>query len=170
MSIFPRHVSAGDNVIIHVKMMNLSSVCLPVSLDTYIQNKDRGSKKWIVREGFFLLPPAEDGKEGVVERYFSVATDGKMPLGRYDCFTSIKYLDRKSMSLTKKDDHFFLEEITISVEGSSIILKNSSPVAAGVKIYRIGGSATKKIRGLGKIKFPRVGFLYAVYANNSILT
>lgn len=169
MSVFPKHIIKGDNVVIHTKVDNYSLISLPVKLNLLIINKSGNFKKWIVKNKDYIVPPSQNNKSSFIERYFIVNTNRNMPLGKYVCLLSIDYLNKTEKSLTRKNAFFYIEEIKIIRKSSKLFIKNMSKLGVKVEIFYIGKFYTKELKSLEIFEIDSDNFLYLIYGNNNIL-
>lgn len=168
MSIFPKKAIRGENVIIHVRITNFSCILLPIYLDVYIKNLEKNYRKNIVKKMLLIVPPKINDEE-IINKYFSLPIEKKLPLGKYKCFTTINYFNKKSKSLTENTDFFSIEEVKISRKEKSIYLKNKSVIPTNVKIYYRNKVISKKLGSYATIKIPNKEFVYLKYADNGSL-
>lgn len=170
MSVFPKKITLNENTVIHVKMSNLSQICLPVKVNLYVENKESSYKENILKNESFILPPVLKGSsENFIEKYFIFRADCEKPLGRYDCVLSIEYLNKKDYSLTRDNAFFYIEKISSQRKKKFIFLKNESNAETTVKIFYIGKSFSKALSPFEIFKTPQEEFLYFIYANNTVI-
>lgn len=171
MSIFPKKITKGENVVIHVRLINFSVLPLPVFLNIYIENPKNNYKKVLLNNHPFIIPPKkrEKDKESIIDKYFLFSTSNKNPLGKYKCFTNIILFGRKEKSLTIKDDYFLIEKVEIYKKDNFILFKNLSNIPVEIEIYYIDKVIYKKIKGSGTIRTIKNNFIYARYANGELL-
>lgn len=170
MSIFPKKITTGDNVVIHVRLENLSRVCLPVKINLYVENRHASYKEWIVKDDFLTLPPfSEEEKVKFLDRYFIFNMSSKKPLGRYNSILYIDYLEERKESLTKQTDFFDVEMVSARRDKGSIFLRNKANIETSVKVCFVNNSFTKTLPPFGTFSFSQEEFLYIVYANNNVI-
>ncbi|MCK5510822.1 hypothetical protein KAI65_04775 [Candidatus Parcubacteria bacterium] len=169
MSVYPKHIINGDNIVIHTKVSNYSAMCLPVKVNLYVEHNKNKYKKWILKDKLFLVPPKENNQEGIMERYYMFKTNKKSLLGKYYCILSIKYLKKESFSLTRKNAYFYIEKVNIEKKENFLLIYNKSDCSVPINIFYINKNYLKKIKSLEVIRMPKKNFLYLKYANNDIL-
>lgn len=168
MSVYPKYITRGDNIVIHTKVCNHSVICLPVKVSLCVKHNKNKYKKWIIKEKLFLVPP-KNNKEGVIERYYMFKTNTRSLLGKYYCILSIKYLTKENFSSTKENAYFYIEKINIDKKENFLLIHNKSNCNTMVGIFYIDKSYLKNIKSLEIIKIPKENFLYLKYANNDII-
>jgi len=169
MSIYPKRIARGDNVIIHTKFFNRSLICIPITVNLELENKLEKYKKQLLKNKIFFLPSLMDNEKDFIEKFFIFKTDERTPLGKYNCLLTINYFGKKIKSLTRKNDYFFIEKLNFSRKKGKIILINMTNFNIKIKLIYLKKKQNKMIKPHSKIVVTEKNFLYAVYANNDIL-
>ena len=164
MSIYPKKIKQGDNVIFHLRLDNHSDLCMPVILNFKISNKKGEYSRVLLVDKKEILPPHDK-----VERYLMITAKRNMPLGKYYCNFTIKYLNKKAKSLTIDNDFFVIEKVSLGNKGNFIKIKNHSNKITEIKIFYLDNKVSKKLKPFEEISISNEKFLYVLYANKDIL-
>ncbi|MEF2175670.1 MAG: hypothetical protein V3575_04310 [Candidatus Absconditabacteria bacterium] len=170
MSIFPKNIIQGDNVIIHVKLKNDSKIILPIYVNLTINHCDSSFKKTILDNRLFLVAPESGVIPGILETYYSFETDETTPFGRYKCNLDINYLNINSKSLTDNNAYFFIHKVLLKRNEDGILIENKINYNVDIKVSYINKVYKIILLPLESKLIDKKGFLNIVYANNNILT
>ena len=141
MSIFPKHVTFGDNVIIHFKIENSKKVIqLDYKIDLF---NPMGKKKRIIEKSII--------SSDIIECYYNYTVkenNFNIP-GRYFLRTTMYINGRKSNSLSAEKDYFWIDRIKVDLSEQQnlvdIVLLNESDCSTNFSILNEEG--LKEVEG-----------------------
>lgn len=176
MSIFPKRVTKNDNVIIHLKFINESSV---TSCFDYITQVISPSGK-IVKDWSdqFIMAPKNGEGINQKEQYYEINKDLLNEAGKYTAKTSLYINGRIINSSTEKNDYFYVDDITYKIksknsQGKCCYLLTNNSLNSDVPFSLITDSGevinTGKIAAGKTIEVNSIDRLQLKYANNSIM-
>ena len=113
MSIFPKHVTKKENVIIHLKFINESKKTSLFYYHTQIINPfGKIIMEWNDK---FIMSPKTDESINQKEFYYEVNGNLLTEAGKYLARTNLFINGRLMNSRTEKNDYFFVDEVSFCV-------------------------------------------------------
>lgn len=165
MSVFPKRVCIGDNVIIHVKCTNFGNTIRYRKI--FVKVISPLGKEFNILDGeIWKIPPANSS--GIIEKYYLFKVTNSCEAGRYFVSIQIKNNNKITLSGTKETDYFYVDSIKIHKEKDKVILKNESPTVTKIKLIFDNKIETVHLFGKRKIKISGKKLRFIMYGNNNI--
>ncbi len=162
MSIYPKNISKGENLIIHLRFSNKGKKNEIVKYKLYVQDPE-GTNILKKEKNIYL---GVDDDEFVRQIYYSIHITDKFKPGKY--LVKFYLICRGNIieSLTKDTDFFYVEDIKyFNLKGKTYIY-NKSPENVNIELYDNNNiSKTFNIKGNSTLEIPN-SYKYIKYANN----
>ncbi len=162
MSIYPKNISKGENLIIHLRFSNKGKKNEIIKYRLYIQNPT--GKKILKKENSIYL--GVNSNEFVRQIYYSVYISDKFKPGKY--IVKFYLICRGSIieSSTKDTDFFYVEDVKYFNSNEKTYVHNKSLENVNIKLYDNNNiSETFNIRGNSTLETTKA-YKYIEYANN----
>ena len=161
MSIFPKKIADGENVIIHLRFINSKK---NNRLVKYFLNVYNPKKELIYNSTEDII--LGYGNNYYNERYHSIMIQNDFIPGKYTVDFYMEVNGKKIDSLTKQNDYFYVEKIMFYKNNNDIILKNMSTEITKCMLY--GNSKEEIVLEGNETKRVNDEYQYIEYGNNQI--
>ncbi len=162
MSIFPKHVTHGENVVIHLRFENSSKKTETIKYQLSVKNPE--DKQIYEHSDSILLGKANY----LYETYFPIKIEENFLSGKYKVVFSLTCRGVKIESSTKDWDFFFVEQVKFYKKENKIILENNSNEVTKCSLYdREDNILELELQGKEK-KLLDDNYSYIIYGNNKV--
>ncbi len=161
MSIFPKRIVSGENVIIHLRFINSKK---NNRLIKYFLNVYNPKKKLIYNFSDDII--LGYGNNYYNEKYHSLMIQNDFIPGKYIVDFYMEVNGKKVDSLTKQNDYFHVEKIDFYKNNNDIILKNMSNEITKCILY--GNNKEEIVLEGNETKRVNDEYQYIEYGNNQI--
>lgn len=161
MSIFPKKITYGENVIIHLRFINSKD---NNRLIKYFLNVYNPKKELIYDTSESII--LGYGENYYNEIYHSIMIQNDFLPGKYMVDFYLEVNGKKIDSLTKNNDYFYVEKLVFYKKRKKIFLENISDETTSCILY--GNKKKKMVLEGNKIKNVNDEYQYIEYGNNQI--
>ena len=163
MSIYPKNISNGENVIIHLRFSNKSKIIQKIRYVLSVIDPDENQV--FLKEDNLVLGVEEE--EFVKQLYYSLEIDGNFKPGKYIVQFYLVCKGHIIESVTKDNDFFFVEKLEYYYSNEKTVITNISNEKIKFKLHE--GLNIEELTINGKEKIELEGkYDYIEYANNKI--
>lgn len=129
MSIYPKNITKGENLIIHLRFNNTGIKNEIINYNLIVRNPN-DNIVYNYSDKMFL-----GSKDFVREIYHSIKITNKFIPGKYIVSFFLMCRGVKIESSTKNNDYFYVEKIDTRIKNNTIILKNNSNVNTKCQVF-----------------------------------
>ena len=163
MSIYPKNISNGENLIIHLRFSNKGRKIQKVRYVLSVSNPN--DKQIFLKEDNVILGVGKD--EFIKQLYYSLYINNRFIPGKYIVKFYMICNEHIIDSETKDNDYFYVENFKYYNLNGNTIINNNSDEKTNFKLYK--GTNIEKFTINGKQKLRLKGkYNYIEYANNKI--
>jgi len=163
MSIYPKNISNGENVIIHLRFSNKSKIIQKIRYVLAVIDSDENQV--FLKEDNLVL--GVEKEEFVKQLYYSLEIDRNFKPGKYIVQFYLVCKGHIIESVTKDNDFFFVEKLEYYCFNEKTVITNISNEKTKFKLYK--GLNIEELTINGKEKIELEGkYDYIEYANNKI--
>ncbi|MBR3249629.1 MAG: hypothetical protein IKF83_02900 [Clostridia bacterium] len=163
MSIYPKNISNGENVIIHLRFSNKSKIIQKIRYVLSVIDPDENQV--FLKEDNLVL--GVEKEEFVKQLYYSLEIDGNFKPGKYIVQFYLVCKGHIIESVTKDNDFFFVEKLEYYYSNEKTVITNISNEKIKFKLHE--GLNIEELTINGKEKIELEGkYDYIEYANNKI--
>lgn len=151
MSIYPKNISNGENLIIHLRFSNKGKKIQKVRYVLSVLNPN--DKQLFLKEGDLILGIEND--KFIKQLYYSVYINSRFMPGKYTVKFYMICNEHIIESETKNNDYFYVENLKYyNLNGNTIIINNSNEKTnfrlykgTNIEKYTINGKQKLKLKG-----------------------
>jgi len=160
MSVFPKRVTYGEYLIMHVLFYNNDPTIKRVKATLEIRKNEKKLMR-IFQDKNFLVP-----QKGGIELYYPIKINKKLKPGKY--YVSLKMIHNKEgfKSETKLNDFFYIDSFKIKKENKFIFIKNLSKENSPIRFVDNKKIKTRIMKPSAKIK---INSPYIIIGNSKII-
>ena len=163
MSIYPRNISNGENLIIHLRFSNKGRKIQKVRYVLSVLNPNE--KQIFLKEDDLTLGVEND--EFIKQLYYSLYINSRFIPGKYIVKFYIVCNGHIIESATKDNDFFYVENLKYYNLNDNTIIINNSNEKTDFKLYKGTNIEKFTINGKQKVRL-KEKYNYIEYANNKI--
>ncbi len=173
MSIVPKRVSLGENVLIHICFRNIEGIFRKLKYESFVVSPS-GKKFHVLRLREKIVPPKIWGctaytfNEFFQHEYHVLKIKKNFEIGKYKVDLSVWENNRVSHSQSYRYDYFFVEKITVKrIKKTMFSIKNESRAPCPIRVHYKFKHKHLLLKGQETriLKDP----FFLIYANNDVI-
>lgn len=163
MSIYPKNICNGENLIIHLRFSNKSKNIQKVTYNLSIKNPDK--KQIFLKQEDIIL--GINKEEYVKQLYHSIYISNRFKPGKYIVDFYLNCNGHIIESVTKDNDYFYVEKLKYYNFKENTIIINKSNEKTRFKVYNEKSIDKFVIDGKQKLEL-KEKYDFIEYANNKV--